>query len=138
MAGKDGVVLEQLDGKDLAARVGRAKHVPDAAGAAVHRLKNKRHKPALGIILGAGVDRHGGIERVETDEFIAVDDIHENAPVNTNKAGSSRRGERKGSDLTRHDRYCQRLFSQGYDQEGSIRSQLKNVTICNDCGGRGL
>ena len=138
LAGKDGVVLEQLDGKDLAACVGRAKHVSDIAAVAVCRLKNKRHKPSLGVVLSAGVDRHGGVERVETDEFIAVDDIHENAPVNTNKAGSSRRGERKGNDLTRHDRYCQRLFSQGYDKEGSIRSQLKNVTICNDCGGRGL
>ncbi len=69
--GKDGVVLEQLDGKDLAARVGRAQHVPDVAVVAVGRLENKRHKPTLGVVLGAGVDRHGGIERVETDEFVA-------------------------------------------------------------------
>lgn len=72
MAGKDGVVLEQLDGKDLAARVGRAQHVPDIAAVAVCRLKNKRHKPALGVVLGTGVDCHGGIERVETDEFVAI------------------------------------------------------------------
>lgn len=71
LAGKDGVVLEQLDGKDLAACVGRAQHVSNIAAVAVCRLKNKRHKPALGIILGAGVDCHGGIERVETDEFVA-------------------------------------------------------------------
>ena len=54
LAGKDGVVLGQLDGKDLAARVGRSKHVSDIAAVAVCRLKNQRHKPALGIILGAG------------------------------------------------------------------------------------
>lgn len=72
LAGKDGVVLEQLDGKDLAACVGRAKHVPDIAVVAVCRLKNKRHKPALGVVLGTGVDCHGGIERVETDEFVAI------------------------------------------------------------------
>ena len=72
LAGKDGVVLEQLDGKDLAACVGRAKHVSDIAVVAVHRLKNKRHKPALGIILDTGVDRHGGVERVKTDEFVAI------------------------------------------------------------------
>ena len=71
LVGKDGVVLEQLDGKDLAACVGRAKHVSDIAAVAVCRLKNKRHKPSLGIILSAGVDRHGGVERVETDEFVA-------------------------------------------------------------------
>ena len=90
LAGKDGVVCQQLDGKDLAVGVSRAQHVADVAVAAMGRLKNERHKPALGIVLGAGVDRHGGVERVETDEFIAVDDIHENAPVNTNEAGSSR------------------------------------------------
>ena len=72
LVGKDGVVLEQLDGKDLAACVGRAKHVSDIAAVAVCRLKNKRHKPSLGIILGTGVDRHGGIERIETDEFVAI------------------------------------------------------------------
>ena len=72
LAGKDGVVLEQLDGKDLAARVGRAQHVPDVAVVAVGRLENKRHKPTLGVVLGAGVDRHGGVERVETDEFVAI------------------------------------------------------------------
>ena len=72
LVGKDGVVLEQLDGKDLAARVGRVQHVPDIAAVAVCRLKNKRHKPALGVVLGTGVDCHGGIERVETDEFVAI------------------------------------------------------------------
>ena len=72
LAGKDGVVLEQLDGKDLAVRVGRAQHVSDIAAVVVCRLKNKRHKPALGIILGAGIDCYGGIERVETDEFVAI------------------------------------------------------------------
>ena len=72
LVGKDGVVLEQLDGKDLAARVGRAQHVPDIAAVTVCRLKNKRHKPALGVVLGTGVDCHGGIERVETDEFVAI------------------------------------------------------------------
>ena len=71
LVGKDGVVLEQLDGKDLAACVGRAKHVSDIAAVAVCRLKNKRHKPSLGIILGTGVDRYGGVERVKTDEFVA-------------------------------------------------------------------
>ena len=72
LAGKDSVVLEQLDGKDLAARVGRARHVPDVAVVAVGRLENKRHKPTFGVVLGAGVDRHGGIERIETDEFVAI------------------------------------------------------------------
>lgn len=69
---KDGVVLEQLDGKDLAACVGRAKHVSDVAVAVAGSLENKRHEPALGIVLGAGVNRHGGIERIETDEFVAI------------------------------------------------------------------
>ena len=51
----------------------------DIAAVAVCRLKNKRHKPTLGVVLGTGVDRHGGIERVETDEFVAIgaiDSIH--------------------------------------------------------------
>ena len=69
---KDGVVCQQLDGKDLAVGVGCAQHVADVAVAAMVRLKNERHKPALGIVLGAGVDRHGGIERVETDELVAI------------------------------------------------------------------
>ena len=43
----------------------------DIAAVAVCRLKNKRHKPSLGIILGTGVDRYGGVERVKTDEFVA-------------------------------------------------------------------
>ena len=71
LARENDVVLEQLDGKDLAACVGRAKHVSDIAAVAVCRLKNKRHKPSLGIILGTGVDRYGGVERVKTDEFVA-------------------------------------------------------------------
>ena len=72
LARENDVVLEQLDGKDLAARVGRAQHVPDVAVVAVGRLENKCHKPAFGVVLGAGVDRHGGIERIETDEFVAI------------------------------------------------------------------
>ena len=45
--------------------------MPDVAVVAVGRLENKRHKPTLGVVLGAGVDRHGGVERVKTDEFVA-------------------------------------------------------------------
>lgn len=72
LAGKDGVVCQQLDGKDLAVGVSRAQHVADVAVAAMGRLKNERHKPALGIVLGAGINRHGGVERVETDELVAI------------------------------------------------------------------
>ena len=49
-----------------------AKTSPLVAVVAVGRLENKRHKPTLGVVLGAGVDRHGGVERVETDEFVAI------------------------------------------------------------------
>lgn len=69
---KDGVVFEQLYRENLAVGVSRAQHVADVAVAAMGRLKNERHKPALGIVLGAGVDRHGGVERVETDELVAI------------------------------------------------------------------
>ena len=72
LARKDGVVFEQLYRENLAVGVSRAQHVADVAVAAMGRLKNERHKPALGIVLGAGVDRHGGVERVETDEFVAI------------------------------------------------------------------
>lgn len=64
--------LSSLTAKTSPARVGRAQHVPDVAVVAVGRLENKRHKPTLGVALGAGIDRHGGVERIETDEFVAI------------------------------------------------------------------
>lgn len=64
--------LSSLTAKTSPARVGRAQHVPDVAVVAVGRLENKRHKPTLGLVLGAGVDRYGGVERVKTDEFVAI------------------------------------------------------------------
>jgi hypothetical protein len=76
LVGKDGVVLEQLDGKDLAARVGRAQYLSDIAVAAIGCLEDKRHETALGIVFRARIDRHGGVECVETDEFAATNGIH--------------------------------------------------------------
>jgi len=34
--------------------------------------KKSPQNPPLGLVLGVGVDRHGGVERVKTDEFVAI------------------------------------------------------------------